>query len=284
VLPLERARPVVRFAHRVSGWLTIPERLITDHELVLLLRGRGEFELRDRVIALGPHQLLVIPPFLPHVFRCRPVVEHIAVHFDLAPDVPRFPRRGDRRPSYEVRLAPDLELRLHRVLPAGGEVEQQLMALERAWSSGTPAGRLAAHGHLAVVVAALAAPRDPAARAPSAVAEDARLRQALALMRERLAEPVTMGDCARAAGMSPTRFAHRFRDHTGYAPMEWLRRLRVERARQLLADPEPTIKEVAARCGFVDPYHFSRVFRLLDGLSPTQYRAAAIAGRGRAPV
>jgi transcriptional regulator GlxA family with amidase domain len=113
------------------------------------------------------------------------------------------------------------------------------------------------------------------------VAEDARLRRALEHMRERFAEPLTMGDCARAAGMSPTRFAHRFRDHTGYAPMEYLRRLRVERARQLLADPSLTVKEVAARVGYPDQYHFSRVFRSVDGLPPTQFREAALASQPR---
>ncbi len=99
------------------------------------------------------------------------------------------------------------------------------------------------------------------------------------MMRERFTDGLSLSACAQAAGLSPTRFAHRFRELTGYAPMEYLRRLRIDQARRLLADQSLSIRAVAERCGFTDPYHFSRVFRTIDGLSPSLYREAALAGR-----
>ena len=70
-----------------------------------------------------------------------------------------------------------------------------------------------------------------------------------------------------------------FNEWTGYSPIEYLRRLRVERARQLLADVDLSIKEIAQRCGFDDAYHFSKTFRQIDGLPPTKYRESLLAGR-----
>ncbi len=279
VLPIDQVRPVVRWAGRHTGWLTIPERVtLTDHEFVLILGGGGRFVLRDRTLVVVPHTLLAIPPFLPHAFACQPPTDHLAVHFDLAPDVPRFSRaRGGRLP-YEVRLVPELDLPLSSLAEPGGLVEASLIGLVQAWSRGTAANRLAAMGCLARVIAEVARPRDPAAQPPQAVREDARLRAALERMASGLEGPLTVRDCARAAGMSPTRFAHRFREHTGYAPMDYLKRLRIEHARQLLLDAALSIHAVAERCGFSDPFHFSRVFRAIDGIPPSQYRAMALAG------
>jgi transcriptional regulator GlxA family with amidase domain len=58
--------------------------------------------------------------------------------------------------------------------------------------------------------------------------------------------------------------------------MDWLRRLRVAEARRLLADLDLPVKEVGRRVGFEDPYHFSRVFRAIDGLSPSAHREAIL--------
>jgi AraC-like DNA-binding protein len=281
VLPIEDVSPLIRIAHRPIGRLTLPERVIFDHEFVLIVRGSGEFLTRAGAVPVRPHLLLTIPPFFPHAFRAVGVGEHIGIHFDFARGFPRFAGRPDRRPPYRVALAPDLELPVARMLTPGDGIEAGLIEVVRDFASGTAQGRLSAQARLALLVARLARPRDAAPATASAPAgqSDARLAAALALIGERFAEPLTMGDCARAAGMSPTRFAHRFRERTGYAPMEYLRRLRVERARRLLSDPSLSVKEVAARCGFPDQYHFSRVFRQTDGLPPSQYREAALAGR-----
>src|SRR4029077_10330650 len=127
VLPIDQVRPVVRWGGRSSPWLFIPERLISDHELVLILSGGGRLVLRDRTLVLSPHTLLAIPPFLPHAFDCQPPTEHLAVHFDLAPGVPRFSRARSGRSPYEVRLAPDLELPLSCSVEPDGAVEAGLI-------------------------------------------------------------------------------------------------------------------------------------------------------------
>jgi transcriptional regulator GlxA family with amidase domain len=116
---------------------------------------------------------------------------------------------------------------------------------------------------------------------------EARMERAVMFMREHLAEKLAVDDLARVSGLSPGRFTRLFGQWTGYSPKDYLRRLRVGLARELLADAELPIKEIAARTGFDDPYHFSKVFHQLDGLSPTQYREAFLAAakvRAAAPL
>ena len=57
--------------------------------------------------------------------------------------------------------------------------------------------------------------------------------------------------------------------------MDYLRCLRMDRAKQLLLAGELSVAQVADAVGFADPYHFSRVFRQHEGMPPTEYRAQA---------
>jgi AraC family transcriptional regulator, positive regulator of tynA and feaB len=61
--------------------------------------------------------------------------------------------------------------------------------------------------------------------------------------------------------------------------VEQLMKLRLERAREILADARqaaPRIEDVATRCGFTDPSHFARRFRQKYGHAPLQYRRAVL--------
>jgi AraC family transcriptional regulator len=63
-----------------------------------------------------------------------------------------------------------------------------------------------------------------------------------------------------------------FRKSTGETPHQFVLRLRVERAKEMLRAAEPRILDVAVACGFKTQQHFARVFRHVCGLSPTEYR------------
>jgi len=76
-------------------------------------------------------------------------------------------------------------------------------------------------------------------------------------------------------GLSASRFAHRFRAETGYAPIDYLTRMRVQRACQLLLSTASPVRDVADRLGYRDPYYFSRVFRRVMGTPPSTYRQRA---------
>lgn len=80
---------------------------------------------------------------------------------------------------------------------------------------------------------------------------------------------------ARLAGLSPTRFHEVFVAAVGVAPATWVRRLRIDLAKEALLAGEEALPEIAARVGFADPYHFARVFRQVEGISPGRWRRQA---------
>ncbi|MFM8413726.1 MAG: helix-turn-helix domain-containing protein [Planctomycetota bacterium] len=91
---------------------------------------------------------------------------------------------------------------------------------------------------------------------------------------------VSMAEMARLAGLSPTHFNRRFRQLLRMTPTGYLRAVRVQRARTLLATTEKSLVEIATLTGFTDQSHFTKRFRQTTGLTPDAYRKRF---RGRPP-
>lgn len=107
---------------------------------------------------------------------------------------------------------------------------------------------------------------------PSAGLLDPRVLAAMEDMAGRLAQPITVADLARRAGLSPSRFAHLFTQQVGISPMRYLERQRMRLAGQLLDLTPRTVAEIARTVGFEDPLYFSSRFRAYAGMPPTAYR------------
>ena len=94
-------------------------------------------------------------------------------------------------------------------------------------------------------------------------------------LREHLAAAVSVPELASMAGFSSSHFSARFRAVTGFSVTEYVKRLRMARARQLLITSDHTVAEIAAAVGYPDPFYFSRHFGAVNGVSPRAFRARA---------
>lgn len=97
------------------------------------------------------------------------------------------------------------------------------------------------------------------------------LRRADEMLRASFRSGVGVSDLARAVGVHPTHVARTFRAQFGQSVGERVRALRVEWAKEALRGEEP-IARVALDAGFADQSHFTRTFRLLAGMTPSEYR------------
>jgi AraC-like DNA-binding protein/ligand-binding sensor protein len=91
-------------------------------------------------------------------------------------------------------------------------------------------------------------------------------------IRKNLQEDITLGDVAKAACTSTFYICKLFKRHTGMNFTEYVSRLRVDRTKELLANPNLRISEIAYEVGFQSLTHFNRIFRKLEGQAPTAYR------------
>ena len=92
-------------------------------------------------------------------------------------------------------------------------------------------------------------------------------------LEQNLKAPYSLELTAAAAAVSTRTLLRQFRDVQSMTPLDYLQRLRVERARQLLEVTMLDLPEILEQCGYQDPSAFRRLFHRETGLSPSEYRA-----------
>lgn len=101
------------------------------------------------------------------------------------------------------------------------------------------------------------------------------LREARDFMRDAYGRPVSLPDVAAHAKLSPYHFLRVYKRVYGETPHEFLTRLRIERAKTLLARGSHNVTEACFEVGFSSLGSFSALFAHRVGLSPSEYRRCA---------
>lgn len=235
-------------------------------QVVLITAGRGWLETRGaRPQAIAAGSAFVLFPGVWHRYRPDPATGWVESWVELrGAAVEKILRAGLLKPKAPV---------LPGALATG--LEPALEAVHARARQPQPGfdPELAAQG-LAVLAACHAAGRTPARRSRIAQAVAGAERQ----FAERLTEPVDVMLLARRLGVAYSHFRQAFKAHTGFAPWQYMIRLRLAQARRILAASDATLEEIAARVGFSSGYHLSAAFKQAYGLAPDPWRRRFLAG------
>jgi AraC-like DNA-binding protein len=99
-----------------------------------------------------------------------------------------------------------------------------------------------------------------------------KIEQSIAYMLRHLDEQLQVATLAARASISPSHFFALFKRRTGCAPIDCFIRLRMQHACHLLDETVMSVKEVAATLGYDDPFYFSRIFKSVNHVAPSEYR------------
>jgi AraC-like DNA-binding protein len=102
----------------------------------------------------------------------------------------------------------------------------------------------------------------------------------IAYVQENIGEPLSVSDLAERAFMSPSTFSHLFRDTTGKSPYQFVKDMRLSRARDLLIENELSVTQISKAVGYRSASHFINEFRDRYGMTPRAC-SEALAGRAR---
>ncbi len=123
-------------------------------------------------------------------------------------------------------------------------------------------------GHLSLVANQVAVGQENA--------EMPMITRAKAFIKTNQTEDLSLGQVAKAVHTSTFYFCKMFKKATGLNFTEYLSRVRVEKAKNLLLNPNLRVSEIAFEVGFQSLTHFNRVFRRVAGHSPTAYRSKLV--------
>lgn len=104
---------------------------------------------------------------------------------------------------------------------------------------------------------------------------DQRVQIVIGLMKEELHQDILLSELASSVNLSLSRLHHLFKAETGTTPAQYLRSLRMEKAKELLEFTFMSVKQIMVSIGVRDRSHFEREFKKIYGLTPAQHRATA---------
>ena len=237
---------------------------LTDHDLWLVVDGRGRGRIDGVEIDLVPGDLLHLSPGTVGAVEQDPEHRFTIAYCHYA----WWDTARGVRTALPARLRTAAHLRL--VNPAS--VQDRLVSLIRLAQDRRPLAGLERAGLLQLVLTEIYR-HDSAAAGFGAAAVDARIEQVVAALRARPGVRVGLAEAAARAEMSPQYFSRVFATQVGMSFRDFCLVNRLDRARMLLAETTMTVGGIARALGYPDTYLFSRQVAQRFGCSPTQLRS-----------
>lgn len=229
-------------------------------------RGRGELWLAGKSQPLGPADVFCYGPGVRCRIRSDPNAPLVKCFLDITGSGALATLAlGTLRPGCRLRVASPAELAdvfdaMHRDAVRKTREVQHLAA-----------------AYFRVLMWKIRSARAPMKAAGTARQETfLRCRQFLS---DHFAEHASVESAAAALGVTPSHLCRLFREHGEISPYQYLLRLRMNRALDLLLASDGQVKQASYACGFRDPSHFARLFKSVHGLSPRELIART--GRSR---
>jgi transcriptional regulator GlxA family with amidase domain len=106
---------------------------------------------------------------------------------------------------------------------------------------------------------------------------DKRVQAVIVFLNSSYHEALSVEDIARAVNLSSSHLTHLFKTEVGVPPVQFLKSLRMQKAKELLDTTLLNVKQVMNRVGVKDKCHFARDFKRSYGLTPGQYMRTVVA-------
>jgi AraC-like DNA-binding protein len=243
-------------------------------ELTLTLNSRGLRFVADHIGAYDSHDLVLVPPGMPHTWASTTAINESSPHVAIVVwfTEPWALQIADACPEYSSlgKLLKRATCGLSFPTSAGEMMESRVPGLLSNSSRDRLRTALDVLTDLAEIEAAPLA--TPQKAAQITVDESAQLKRILDLLHERFAEPIRMGDLCAVGNMSERSLHRLFVRHLGQNMTDYLGRLRIGRACMWLVETDRPVSMIATDAGFSNLSNFNRRFRAARQMTPKEFR------------
>lgn len=247
-------------------------------EIIFPLRGHYRYEFKRSVVPIGNESFIIIPSGTPH--RLAEAIDPPGgrLHLYLKNPIERPAAKGSFSRQEYARIHQALSERPLRRIPSSPILKTTVSQLGRIVTKNSiplsDEDRLQARFLCCLALCHCTTSESVApCRAPSQI-----FAEAVNWLRRNCSTVIRMDDLIDHIGYSRARFFALFKQQTNMTPSEYLRNIRLEKAKELLAQTDLSAKHIGKACGLGDPAHFSRLFSKMTGYTPLTYRRS-VTGR-----
>jgi AraC-like DNA-binding protein len=265
------------------NWAMEPNRH-KFYEMVYIEKGNAVFDIENKPVSIGPNDILIIKPNQAHKvtvqsqFGC----EFIVVHYKFVNQVnPQYSEEslgdfldfvsGKESGSFitlKVSQKNDIIMLLKRIMKEnegediGSEFLKYLLVMEL----------------FVLISRALKMEWENSMKYKAP-----KLKELIAIsvnyIRNNYERDISLKDISKFVFLSQSYFIRAFKDEVGISPINYLLKVRIERAKELLGDNEQKIVDIALAVGFSNQQRFNEIFKKYVKMTPMQYRKMAVQDR-----
>jgi len=281
-LPKRHVRPLA--VVRATDHPSFPSHRHEFWEVVVVTRGSGQMRFGSSKLAIRAGDVFVIARDQKHAFEETRGLDVFNIVFDAE-------YLGTVHPLLEDWLSRDALFAvgphwkstdvpgecLHLGSADSARMLDLVQRMESELDRQGEEARVAAFAYFLLLLTLLRRHSQPWADGGSNVPA-ARVSRALDYIEKNFAECITLDELAAACHVSRRHFFRLFEQAVGLAPMEYLKKVRLQKAAEMLLTSESNVTEVAFACGFNDSNYFSSLYHKEFGMSPSQFKKQERAG------
>jgi AraC-like DNA-binding protein len=239
-------------------------RTIQHHELILVTGGKGRIIIEKKSYQAKKGMLFYLCPDVPHSIE-KDVEEPIcflSVHFSYARVSFNDNKWDIKKVAEMLPLRPGQELRDYYY------VEEIFKKAVYSWNAKQPGYEFITKTFLQQLLIAIYQNITKQSRNYSTTLKVEKIIQYL---HQNINNTVTLTELSEMVQLSSTYLSRAFKETTGYSVIEFFNKMKIDKAKELIIEGNKRVKEVALALGFTDEFYFSRIFKRIEGISPSEY-------------
>ncbi len=240
------------------------KRSLPHHELIYICSGTGTIKINNRKYSLKKGMLLYICPGEPHSIEIDTKFpsHFLTVHFSYT-NV-NFNDGKWKIEKETPRLVRYSTLELNDPY----QVEELFQKLVDCWIQKLPSYEFTAKIMLQQLLLLTSNSLNTTSRN---FATSLKVEKIIQYMHGNVSGKITVPELSALVSMTPAYMSRTFKDATGYTIIEYFNKLKIDKSKELLIEGNRKVKEVAQELGFADEFYFSRMFKRLEGITPSEF-------------
>ncbi len=269
---------IVKTIERIQdiSWSMEPNRH-ENYEMVYMKKGFAVFEVAGQPVSLGPNDIVIIKPMQFHKFivksdnGCEFIVLNFKFENKIDGEYSEIPLEDFLNFVSSRETGPHITLKVSQK----NEIIVLLNRILKERESSEPGSEFL--NYLLVMELFVLLSRALKMEWENSIkSKSPKLRELISIainfIHTNFERDISLGNIAKFVFLSPSYFTRAFKEETGMSPINYLLKVRIERAKELLADTGLKISDIALSVGFSNQQRFNEMFKKYTHLTPLQFR------------